>query len=220
MPETFINIMEFIVNFIEGAFAEASILLLLLGAVFLLLGLVILVLSLYIYFIGYRVDGKVLGAIKEVRIKEKINNGKLEKKVKENYFAVYEYQQKDGSIHQEKSSNGGNNILKYKTGQSLKLIVFPHQEYDDVYDVKDRSSFIMAGVFILIGVIIIERAASLYASLSLGLFTLFLILISFIVRLILGRKKKKKTLQTKTKHHKHFDVTDIRPVEDFARHDT
>jgi len=219
MPETFINIMKFIVNFIEGAFAEVSILLLLLGAVFLLLGLVILVLSLYIYFVGCRVDGKVLGAIKEVRIKEKIYNGKLEKKVKENYFAVYEYQQKDGSIHQEKSSNGGNNVLKYKTGQALKLIVLHHQEYDDVYDAKDKSSFIMAGVFILIGVIIIERAASLYASLSLGLFTLFLILISFVVRLLLGRKKKNKSSQAKSKHHKHFDVTSIRPVEEYAKQD-
>ena len=216
MSESFVSIMGYIVSFIDGIFAEASIVLLLLGFIFFLLGAVILVASLYIKFTARHVDGNVIGAIKDTRIKEKTRDGKVEKETKINYFAVFEYLRSDGTLHKEKSSNGGNGVLKYKTGEAVKLLVIPQDEFDDVYDENDKSPYIMGSILFLLGVFMIERATSLYASLSLGAFSLSVIIVSFSIRMMLGRKKKKKKLSVKQKHYKYFELDEIRPVEELA----
>ena len=213
MNERLTTTIQTMVDFIDLAFAGYSLLGVLLGLVLLLLGIIILATTLFVSITGQRVTGKVVGAVKDIRIKEKNRNGKIEKERKETLHAIYEYTRPDGTLHREKSSNGGNSILKYRTGQNVELITTPYGEYDDVYDANDRSPIIIGSVFILLGFGIIYWAASFYA--SLGISTLGLIAIMAILLYKILTRNKTKSISS-SKHHKEFDHAEVRPVEEFT----
>lgn len=219
MNETFPLLFNYIIDFINLAFAEASIIAFVVGLVFFLLGFIVIALTIFVWITGQRVTGKIVGAIKNIRIKEKMRDGKVKKKRKETLYAIFEYRRPDGSVHQERSSNGGSSTLKYKTGQEVSLIIVPGAEYDDAYDANDRTSLVIGGLFLLIGFGVMFQAANFYA--TLGISTLaFLGLIGMLAFKLLSEKsnkrKNKKAGQAKSsKHHKHFDVADVRPVETF-----
>lgn len=213
MNETLSATIQTISDFIDLAFAGASLLGVLLGLVFFLLGIIILAATLFVSITGRRVTGKVVGAVKDIRIKEKNRNGKIETERKESLHAIYEYTRPDGTLHREKSSNGGNSILKYRTGQDVELITTPYGEYDDVYDANDRSPVIMGGIFILIGFGLMYWAASFYASLGISTLGLIAILTILMYKILTRNKTKSKS---SSKHHKEFDPAEVRPVEEFT----
>ena len=216
MPESFKTLMQYVIESIEFFFAEVSLFLFLIGLVFFLLGLVILSVTLYVRITAQQVNGKVIGALKDVRVKEKVRDGKSVKEDKVTYHAVYEYVRPDGSMHREKGSNGGNSVLKYQTGQAVKLLVVANEKFDDVYDANDKSSIIVGGVMFLIGAVLVERAATLYASLSIGILSIVFIVISFLYKFLTRKKPRKKSAKTQN-HYKEFDPAMVRPVEELAR---
>jgi hypothetical protein len=141
-------------------------------------------------------------------------NGKTEKESRQSYTAIFEYQRPDGTLHREKASEGGSHVLKYKTGQSVDLLVMPGEKYDDVYDASKKGFFYIAIALIIIGAILMERGASIYASLSIGTVTLVIILLSLAVKALMGRKKK--SGKVKQQHYKYFDPDLIQPIEELA----
>lgn len=220
MNETFIEVFKYIVEIIHLSFAEVSIIFFLLGLVFFLLGIIILFFSLLIRIIGKRFSGKVIGAIKDVRFKEKKRDGEIIKEKKENYHAVFEYVDEEGVTQQRKSSNGGLSVLKYKTGQEVGLIVHKSKKHHDIYDAKDHSSFIMGGIFFLVGFGIIYQSASFYASLGISTLALIVILITLVFKFIGGRKEKAKLRKKQNieviKDPMAFNFADVRPIEELA----
>jgi len=159
---------------------------------------------------GQRVDGVVIGAINEVRIKEKERDGKIEKERDECLYLIYEYIDADGSTQQVKSSSGGSSVLNYTTGQKVTLIIYCHKGVDDVYDAKDKSPFIIGGILFGTGAILTFMAANLYASLSVSLLALFGIAVSMVLR-------GKSTKTNSRVPHNQYDPNEIRPIEEFVR---
>lgn len=214
MNEKFIAIFKHLVDYIDIAFAEVSIIFFILGMVFLLLGFVIIALTVHTLVTGQRINGRVIGAVKDIKIKEKIRDGKINKERKEYLHAIYEYTQLDGSTHQKKSSNGGDRILKYKTGQKVKLIICPRKGYIDIYDAEDSSAPIMASIFIIVGFGITYQAANIYASLGVSTISLLGVIASLVFRILKGnnRNPKKDGIIDRTNN---FESKDIRPIEEF-----
>ena len=212
--------MEYIHGLINGIFAEASVVLLLLGFILSVLGLLVLILWGYIRLTAHRIAGTVVGAVKDVRIKEKERKGKLETKVRENYFAVYEYVRPDGTLRQEKSSEGGDDVLKYATGQKVNLLVVPHEDFDDVYDADKNTALILAVVLLLPGLALMATASKLLISLSISGMSLLVILLFLLIKIALekGRGKKNSKKNPRSKQHiKYFDPSDVKPIEEFLR---
>ena len=205
----------YIIDMVEYAFAEATIFGFIIGLVFFLLGLFIIVATTHTILVGKRVPGKVVGAVKDVWIKEKNRDGKIVKKRRETLFAIFEYIRPDGLLHQEKASSGGSGVLKYKTGQEVNLIIVPSGKYDDVYDADDYSVIIIGIILLAIGFGIMLWAANAYASLGVGVLTLISVVGVFIFRILTGRKKKQKK-HGESKHVKAFDPAEVRPIEEFV----
>lgn len=208
------SILEYALRIVQGMFAEASIFLFVFGLIIFLIGLAFLVLVVYVRIVGVRVEGRVLGAIKESYLKEKVRDGKTIKVPQETLYAIFEYPRANGSLHQEKASEGGSAVLKYSTGQTVNLLVVPDDGYDDVYDADKKSDYIIGAVLFLVGVMLMYHAASLYASLSMSAFALFIIVISLLIKGF-SRKKHKSKPSAQAKHFKHYDLESIRPIEEF-----
>ena len=211
MDEIFVTIFKYIFDFLDIAFAEVSIIFLILGIVLFLLGATILALTVHTLITGQRIDGTVIGAVKDIRIKEKIRDGRIEKDRKETLHAIFEYIQNDGSTHQEKSCSGGSSVLKYKTGQRVKLIVCHQKEFNDVYDANDYSAPILGSILVVVGFGIIFQAASIYASFGISILALLGIIVSLVFKLFKGKNKK-----TGVRIHPNkFDPSKVRPIEEF-----
>jgi hypothetical protein len=218
VSETTRSIFEAFFDFVQGMFAETSILLFLAGLALFLGGLALIALSLYIRIKGYRVRGKLLGAI----AKKRNNKNKSGKTVSGSFTPIFEYQRPDGSIQQTRASEGGSYVLKYKTGQLVNLVVYPHDGYDAVYDADKKTGIYIGIVILIIGALLMERGASLYASLSVSTLTLSLILLSIAARFLTGRKKKRKStvknkLAEKARHYTHFNQEDVLPIEELVQ---
>ena len=110
MDDTTKTLVETVFAFVQGMFAEASIMLLLAGLVLFLVGLGLLMLSLYIRIKGYRVQGKLLGAISKRRKKEKVTKDGTKKRATGSFTPVFEYRRPDGSLQQTKASEGGSHV--------------------------------------------------------------------------------------------------------------
>lgn len=213
MDEIIITIFNYIVSYIDAVFAEASIILLIFGVLLFLIGTALVVSIIHVLMTGHRVNGTVIGAIKNVRVKEKTRDGKIERERKETLYAIYEYIDSNGVTRQERSSNGGSGILRYKTGQGVKLIVCPAKEYNDIYDSEDASSLIAGSIFIAIGVGLIFLATDIFASLNITILTLLGIIVSMVFR---GKNKNKSTKKKTTDSilPNRFDRNKMRPIEE------
>jgi len=193
MTDILIGSLKYISDFIDHAFAEVSIVLFLLGLIF---------------FIGGVVDK---------RVKERINDGKRVEKNKYSIKAIYEYIDDDGSTRQHKSSNGGTFVLKYKTGQEVKLIVCRHKtKPDDIYDAEDSTVFVVSFFCLAIGFGLIFMASNIYLSLSISTISLISILLSLALR---GKNKDKSKERDKAPRVPtgQFDPSKIRPIEELAK---
>lgn len=213
MTEILITVFSYLVNAIDHALAEASIGLFIVGIIFISIGLFLITGTLYTLIKGQRVDGVVIGAIKDVRIYEKEKGGKIIEKREEWLNLIYEYDHADGSTKQVKAATGGSSVLKYKTGQKVKLNIYRHKGIDEVNDIEDRSPFIIGGIFFCIGIIITLVAANLYASVGASILALLGIFISLILR----GKRKGDSLEKKNHSEDYYDPAEIRPIEEFAR---
>lgn len=200
--------LQFVSDAIEVFFAEVSIVFFLLGLVLILIGLFLCVGSFYTLMVGRKVDGVVVGAIKEIKIKEKEKKGKIEKQQDEWLSLIYEYNDLDGTTRQTKASNGGSSVLKYKTGQKVTLVIHHYKGEDEVYDADDKSSYVVGGILFIVGAIVTFMAASFFASLSISLLSLLGIAISMVIK---GKNKKKQPGSQKPDSQ--YDLKDVRPVE-------
>jgi len=215
MNEVFISVFKYIIEFIHHAIAEVSIILFLFGLIFFLIGIAILVAIVFVILRGERVNGKVIGGIEEIRFKEKEANGKVVKKTRKSLRAVYEYTGAGGSVHHNKSSNAGDFVLNYKTGQPVKLIVCRYKEKnDDIYDIEERSPIIIGGVFLFIGIFIIFMASSIYTSLGIGAVALLGIIVSLVFKV---KNKPRPSSSYKGVSHSKLDLNKVRPIEVFLK---
>ena len=205
--------LELILEFAVGIFSETSIIFLIVGLIFLLLGSIIIALLLYIFIKGERVDGKVIGAVKEIRSKEKIRDNKKITEENESLFAIFEYIHPNGYKRQDKASSGGTSVLKYKTGQKVKLILCSGKTSCDVYDADDYSGFIVGGILFLIGSGITYGSASFYASLGLSGLALLGIVVSLLFKILENKKNKSKYNCKPTE----VKIGEIRAIEEFVK---
>jgi len=154
-----------------------------------------------------KVNGRVVGAVKATHTKEKLIDGKLEKESKERLHPIYEYSKADGSLHKVRGSSSGSYVIKYKTGQDVKLVI--HDE--SATDVGNRSR-IYVGLFLAgFGSIFMYMAADILTSLTIGLTVIIVIAITFVFKL----KGKGHMKFTPVKKESNFDLNNMRPIEDF-----
>lgn len=214
MKETLLSVFEYSIGMIHMAFAEVSVVGFLLGLVFFLLGLVILTLAVYIAISGRRTVGRVVGAVMDIRIKEKVRNGETVREKKETLWPVYEYKDLKGVLVKRKGSEGGSGVLKYKTGQKVNLIISTSKNNIDVYDADKKSALVMGGVFLLLGAGIMNWTASFYAMLGLGVLGLVGVFISLLFKVLGSKGNRKRTLKDTSKDG--LDSEAIRPIEYFV----
>ena len=204
---------DYFVYFIKSTLAEGYILLLTLGVIFLLIGMFFVVVTLVpIVFSSPSIKGVVAGAVKP-NIKFTSVDQKVATK-KGSLFPVFEYTDNDGSSSLIRGSSGGSHVYKYKTGQSVNLIIdggFLFPEKGTAIDKDNLTGLYWGGTFIGVGVIFMYWALSVLSSLSLGSVTLIMIAISFVIAQVSKFKNKVK------KEEKIFDLDEMKPVEEFAR---
>lgn len=165
---------------------------------------------------GRNVEGKLIGAVKQTRIKKKKRDGKIVEKVKEKIYPIFEYTRLDGSIYQEiGSSNINPSTDKYQTGQSVNLRVMEHKHYDDLIDADKKTG-------LYVGLIMLTIGASLMSLMltEFGLNITFWLNVSFIlslglyklVSLFLSPRNKEEDPRPPIKR---YAVEDIKPIEEF-----
>lgn len=224
MEEIIAAVFEFIFATIESFFAEYTIMFLLVGLATLLLGVFIICFQIYTIIKGQKIDGTVIGAIKDVNIK--IKNGNVIKK-RLNYgtlFPIFEYTQADGTTHQDKGSSGGTHVYKYKTGQKVKLIIYSKDKYNYVSNAKSYFEYILGIVFAAIGMGIIYCYASFFASFNFSTFIWLSVIASLALKFKDGINKMIKEYR-KNKDNKgkifmlkrNFDPNHVRPIEEFVK---
>lgn len=213
MPEFLKSLLEYAISFFQQAFAEVSIALFAVGALLLLIGIFILAATVYIRVVANRISGTVVGAVSETSIKEKVRNGTLRQETRETFHAVFQYPRPDGSLHQEKASEGGTHVLRYRTGQAVNLLVVPGSDYDDVYDADQKSGYTLGGVMFALGAFLMWQAATLYATLGISIPALLVVLFALGLR---ARRHKQTSTKAATQHYKIFEPDAVRPVEEFA----
>jgi len=137
--------LSFISDFVLSVIAEVTITLLLAAIALTLFGVFIIGFKLVFLLKGQNVNGVVIGAVRNVKVK--IKNGEIVKKRLNSgvLFPVFEYTLNDGVSYQTKGSTGGSHVYKYTTGQAVKLTVWPRGSYNDVS--------LNIGVFIWVGAI-------------------------------------------------------------------
>lgn len=208
--------MEFILLAVESFFAEIFSVWVLVALIFVLIGLFIVVAMTYMHLFGVRVPGRVVGAINRKKIKKKVRDGKEVERIKHTLYPIFEYTMPDGQTFTTMSSEGGTGTLKYETDQEVNLIVSPADGYHDVYDASRYGAFIMGAVFIAIGLGIIYGVGQLYSAFGMGLISLGIGLVLLVYRIVSEKKDKVKQKDRKKKHHKAFDMQDVKPVESFT----
>ena len=211
------RIAEIVFGIIEGLFAEASIMLLLVGLVLFAIGAALIAAGIYIRMIAYRTTGRVVGAVQTERVKTRQRDGKEVHEVKKSLFAVFEYQRADGTTHRERASEGGSDVHKYKTGQSVNLLIVRWNNYDNVYDADKKAIFVMGAIFAGLGVFLMAQAATIVTSFGIGLFSLLLVGTSLAVRAFRHRRGWIKPKANRGRMFGEFNPEDVRPVEEFAR---
>lgn len=212
MENSFISALRYLIQLIESFIAETAILLLLFGLVFLLIGLFIIIVTIINVFFSPTVNGRVAGAVKAIKNKEKLKDGKLVKESKERLYPIFEYPKADGSLHHIRGSSAGTHVLKYKTGQDVKLVINNSRfsEEATASDVGNRTGWYLGLFFSAFGSIIIYMAADILTSLTISVMAIVGIAISLLF------KRKGSLKPTKVKKEIIFDLNDMKPIEDFT----
>ncbi len=97
-----------------------------------MVGLVFIGLQLYMRQRGYRVQGRVIGAVLQQKLQQ--HTTKKNSAAESTLYVVYEYTNRNGQLKQEISSEGGDFVKNLQTGQTVRLVVCPSSSaYDDVY---------------------------------------------------------------------------------------
>ena len=201
---------------IQAMFSEAFAFSFLLGALLFLVGIGFLLLFAISRFTGKRVPGTVVGAVMRRKIKIKKVDGQEKEKIKETLYPVFEYEKSDGTLHRERSSEGGSSTLKYVTGQTVNLIVREDDEYDDVYDADSLGALYAGLILAIIGLAVMAQVGSMASALGIGLFSLVLVTIVRISAALL-HKNNNKPNREKEKYSKAFDPEDLKPIEFFQK---
>ena len=221
------NIIEIIIEFIIGSvlsfFTEVTILLLLAGLALISLGFLIIAYHLFSVFKGQKVDGTVIGAVKDVKIsvkegvviKKRLNFGTL--------FPIFEYTLSDGTTHRDKGSTGGSHVYNYKTGQHVKLVVRVKEKYNEVNDSKSYAAYVFGGILIGFGLYFVYFYIVTFASFNVSFFVWLGAIVS------IGFKFKNKLFELFKKYklnkenyneaymlRRQFDPEQVRPIEEYV----
>ena len=204
---------DYFVGFIESTFAEGYILLLIAGLLILLISLFIIVATLTPIIVGpTSIKGIVAGAVKpDIKRASTDEVVTIKKGV---LFPVFQYNQDDGTAILIQGANGGTHVHKYKTGQHVDLIINNgglFAEKGTAIDKGDMTGLYWGGGLLVLGAGLIYWASSALSTLSFGFITLILMAISFVVR------NKMKINKDKVKQEKVFDLSKMKPVEEFER---
>lgn len=179
------------------------------------LGCLLLVLFTVTRCMGYRTVGVVLGAVQEIRIKQKNRDGEQVEKRKTSVFPVYEYRTQGGENRIMRGSEGGSFVTGYATGQHVELIVREDRDYDDVYDAEQKGALYLGLAFAATGAGLMTWIGSLAASFGLTITALLVLGIGRIAISLAGHKNKLPK-QRRAPYSKQVCAEDIVPIEELA----
>ena len=220
------RIIEVVFNFIRDSIfslvAETTIIVLLLGLALIMAGVFIIGSKLLALIMGQKINGVVIGAVRSVKVK--INNGEIIKKRLNSgvLFPVFEYTLDDGVSYKTKGSTGGSHVYKYKTGQTIKLTVWPRDDYHEVDDASSYFVYIFAASLIGAGVYVFYFYITNFASLNIAVFIWLGAIVSITIRykdkiakLIKGYKSNKGRLSEAEAIKRSFDPEHLHPIEHY-----
>ena len=216
--------LSFIIDSVMSVVAEITITFLLLAIALILIGAFIIGLKLVSLLLGQNVNGVVIGAVRAVKVK--IKNGEIIKKRLNSgsLFPVFEYTLANGIRYQTKGSTGGSHVYKYKTGQTVKLTVWPRESYNDVDDAKSYFVYIFGAILIGAGAYIFYFYITNFASLNIGVFIWLGAIMSIAIRyrdkiaqLIDDYKSNKGRLSEAAAIKRSFDPEGLQPIEYYER---
>ena len=216
--------LSFISDFVLSVIAEVTITLLLAAIALTLFGVFIIGFKLVFLLKGQNVNGVVIGAVRNVKVK--IKNGEIVKKRLNSgvLFPVFEYTLNDGVSYQTKGSTGGSHVYKYTTGQAVKLTVWPRGSYNDVDDAKSYIAYIFGAILIGAGGFLFCFYMSNFASLNIGVFiwvgAITSIAIRFkdkIAQIINDYKSNKGHLSEVAALKRSFDPEHLHPIEYYIK---
>lgn len=215
--------MSFLTDFALSFLAEYTILFLLVGIALILFGATFISIRVYSLFVGKKVNGKVIGAVRDVEVK--IKDGEIvEKRLTSGVlFPIFEYTLTDGIIRQDKGSSGGTHVYNYKTGQIIKLIVWPREGYNDVSDSQGYAEYVIGAVSISFGAYIVYLYISTFSSLNFGAFIWLGAIVSLAIKfkdklnkLIKKYRSNKENLEKAKALKRGFDPSHVRPIEEYV----
>ena len=206
-------ISNFITNTFEGLFLEGFVIFGLIGLAMLLIGAFTVAAS-SIRLFQPKVDGTVLGGIKVAGAGNKAK-----------YYPIYEYASADGSIQQTHAPNSGSHTFRYWTGQKVRLVISEGTAMSAKgtgIDAGDRTGIKVGLLFMVWSLAFIYGAVDTFAATSLGVLSIIGIAASVILRRVLlpvfGKWNGKTGAKGAGRLEKlHFDVEDIRPIEELAK---
>lgn len=214
-------LINYIVELAVSFLAEGIICFILVGLSVFLLGLFFISYEIKTHLKGEKVNGTIIGAVKDVKvsfkgkkmIKKKLNSGSL--------WPVYEFTLADGLKRQQRGSTGGSHVYKYKTGQNIKLNV--HHEGDDIFVRGSEQYFIyiLGIIFCLFGGgIIYVGAYKLSPGFNISSFIWLMAVVSLLLRFkgkiitfIKDRKENKKNFIKAQAIKRSFAPEDLHPIE-------
>ncbi|MEM6999344.1 MAG: DUF3592 domain-containing protein [Pseudomonadota bacterium] len=179
------------------------------------LGCLLLVLFAATRCMGYRTVGVVLGAVQEIRIKQKSRDGEQVEKRKTSVFPVYEYRSQSGETRIMRGSEGGSFVAGYATGQHVELIVREARDYDDVYDAEQKGALFLGLAFAATGAGLMAWIGSLAASFGLTITALLVLGIARIAISLAGHKNKLPK-RRREPYGKKVCPEDIVPIEELS----
>ena len=238
----FESVGDAVVRWFDLLFAEGILVFLLAGMLGSLLGLFILIYSILQISRGPKVDGTVVGAVNGLIVRtvseDGTVDGELVEKSSEKLYPVFEYTKSDGTKQRVRCSQGGKQrVLKYKTGQSVRLVVQKGESGDEdtAIDIEDRSGIWIGLIFALSGIplIVIGGGDLLRAISSVGILAFLGIVASLLRRVwrkvgvgeILKARRilkddEKEGRPPKSTRQVIVYLEDARPIEDFAAEST
>jgi len=223
MDDILTTIISFITDSVQSFIAEYTIIFLLIGLALTAFGIFIICYQLTILMMGEKVDGTIIGAVRDVKVK--IKDGKVTKKRLNSgtLFPVFEYTLADGSEHQDKGSAGGTHVYKYKTGQKIKLVVVTRENYNDVSELKSYAEYVIGAFLISLGAYIIYIYITHFAALSFSTFIWLGAIISLglkfkdkLIKFLKEFKSNKENYSQASILKRSFDPDFVKPIEEFV----
>jgi hypothetical protein len=192
-------------------------LVILLGLAFTIIGISLIVLKVYIHIVATKIDATVIGAFELKREKVKQRNGQSITELKKTLYAVVEFTNLTGETLTRLTSDGGSYVKKLTTGERVQIHVLFHRNgEEDIYIANNKSVWIMAAVFLSIGLMIMWQVGDIYASLGYSILSVIIALAALTYRLTTDRKPKSINNTSEYTLKKNFQKKDIKPIESFS----